>query len=722
MADEVVLNAAGIARLAGVARGTVLTWRRRREAFPAPAGGAGAGAVYRRGEVAAWLASAGLLELAPGPRVWREVSHQAQAGSLADAVSVAASAAARRGSGEALPSSVPGTLAWAVSDAVDEAGAAAVLSDLLDRYAAVSGIAVTPARIGAYMIAIAGAGAGATVLDPASGTGELLAAALAGGAGRVLAQEASAQAAQLARARLFPGDGQRAEVAEGDARSADAYAGVEADALVCRPPVAAPEPQSALAWARYALTHLKPGGRAVLAMPPSAAADPAGRQERAHLLRQGVLRAVIALPAGVAPPYIPLHLWVMERPEREAEPDPAALFTVAEPESRRGADDASSAAAVTMPTAGWQAFTHTVDIARDSPRRRAGTGVAVGGGRNATWCVTRVADLLDDTGVLDESERLSETVDLTPARVRAHFSAWHREKGKESSRRPGNVAPRNPAATFMHARLARFVSSREIDAVGAILQRLDWLGDAGDGRVVEPHLGLPAGPWRTATVPELARLGQLRYRLAGTCAAELLLVGDVLVPATAADGTEATIVNEDREGDPAGPGVHVIRPNPAHLNSWFLAGFLLSPGALRRAPGSRVDVRQLAAPLLPLADQERYASVFRDMRSLASVTGHLKESAGSLTSNLSAGLTGGDFGVLGGHLREGDGAAAPRRVHRAQAELHVVLGYVQGDRGDVADVDRACPVRRGRLPHHDLVPGDAGLGVGVPAERREIGA
>jgi hypothetical protein len=78
MADEVVLNATEVARLAGVARDTVLSWRRHRDDFPAAAGGAHAGAVYNRSEVEAWLAAAGLLELAPGSRVWREVSHGAQ--------------------------------------------------------------------------------------------------------------------------------------------------------------------------------------------------------------------------------------------------------------------------------------------------------------------------------------------------------------------------------------------------------------------------------------------------------------------------------------------------------------------------------------------------------------------------------------------------------------------------------------------------------------------
>lgn len=274
MADEIVLNAAEIARMAGVAQGTVLTWRRRRDDFPAPAAGVRAGAVYNRAEVEAWLAAAGLWELAPGSRVWREVSHGVQGTSLGEAVRHAATVAARLGDGGVLPPSVPGNLAWLIKRAVDDVGAAAVLNDLLDRYAAVSGIPVTPARIAECMISLAVVADGATVLDPASGTGELLASALARGAGRILAQDASAATAELARARLFPGEGQRAEVVSGDALGADAFAGVEADAVVCRPPIAATGPERALAWAQYALTHLKPGGRAVLAMPPSAAAAP----------------------------------------------------------------------------------------------------------------------------------------------------------------------------------------------------------------------------------------------------------------------------------------------------------------------------------------------------------------------------------------------------------------------------------------------------------------
>jgi precorrin-6B methylase 2 len=639
MADEIVLNATQIARLAGVARGTAAAWCRHGDDFPAPAGSAPGGPVYDRAEVEAWLAAAGRWELDPGPRVWREVSRAARDGSLREAVAGAAAAAARHGNGEVPPPGVPGALARLAARAVDEVGAAAVLGGLLERYAAASGIPVTPARIAAFMISLAGIGDGATVLDPAAGTGELLAAALARGAGRVLAQDPDAATAGLARSRLFPGQGQRAAVAAGDALGADAFAGLEADAVVCRPPGG---PETAAAWAWYALAHLKPGGRAVLALPPSAAAAPSGRPDREQMLRRGVLRTVIALPAAVAPPYVPLHLWVLRRPDGDPGPDLLALFADACQESRTGADYAACAAAGTMPAASWQAFTRTVELAGDSPRHPGTRVVSSGGGRNARWCVTRVADLLDDAGVLGASERLDETVDLTPARVRAHFSAWHREKDKERSLRRGGAAPVNPPATFTHSRLARFLIARDIDAAAALLRRLDWLGDLAAGPDAEPSQPwLPAGPWRTATVPELARLGQLRYRPAGTSAAELLRAGDVLVPAAVTAGTVATVAGEDRDGDPAGPGVHLIRPDPAHLNSWFLAGFL-SPGT-RQGTGNRVDVRSLEAPLLPLADQERYARVFRDARSLEVITGRLEDRARSLAGDLAAGLAGGDF-------------------------------------------------------------------------------
>ena len=515
MADELVLNATQIARLAGVRRGTAAAWRRRRVTSPPRPAAPRMERSYDRAEVEAWLAAAGLLELDPGPRVWREVSHARRAAPCAKP-----SRAPRRrprggATGKSCRQNVPGTLAWlsrARSMTWARRRSAATCSTGTPRRPASRHpgpgrrVHDQPRR----------AGDGATVLDPASGTGELLAAALARGAVRVLAQDASAVTAELTRARLFPGPGQSAEVAVGDALSADAFAGIEADAVICRPPVPASGPRAAVAWARYALAHLKPGGRAVLALPPSAAAAPSGRQARAQLLRQGVLRTVIALPVAGGPALrsaAPVGPGAARRegrtrpagPVRDRRAEARAAWTTRPlpprgrcPRPAGGRSRAASRSPVTPAPSGK---------ARGLLRRRPQREVV----RH------RVADLLDDTGVLDESERLDETVDLTPARVRAHFSAWHREKDKESARRRGNVRPANPAATFMHSRLGRSLISRDIDAVAEILQRLDWLGDLGEEREeVEPQRGLPAGPWRTATVPELARLGLLRYRRAGT--------------------------------------------------------------------------------------------------------------------------------------------------------------------------------------------------------------
>jgi hypothetical protein len=112
----------------------------------------------------------------------------------------------------------------------------------------------------------------------------------------------------------------------------------------------------------------------------------------------------------------------------------------------------------------------------------------------------------------------------------------------------------------------------------------------------------------------------LRFRQARSGSAEPLRVGDVIVPATVTDSVTATIVDSDHDGDAADTGTHVIRPNAAHLDSRFLAMFLTAPASLRRAsderPGSRIDVRRLEVPVLPIADQERYGLAFRRLRYL----------------------------------------------------------------------------------------------------------
>jgi SAM-dependent methyltransferase/predicted DNA-binding transcriptional regulator AlpA len=657
--DEGVLTAEEIARMAGVARGTVSDWRRRDADFPAPVSGTGRRPVFNQAEVETWLAGAGRCELAPNASLWREVNHVARGSSLGTVVAAVAVAVTPRADGQAPEHGLPAGLARAAERSVDEAGAVAVLGDLIDRYSAASGRYVTPARIAEFMVGLVAIGEGTTVLDPASGTGELLAAALAQGAGRVLAQDASAEAVALAQARLLPGESQRAEVVVGESLRADAFAGVEADAVLCRPLVQADRSELELAWVLHALAHLKPGGQAVLLLPSSAATSLAGSQVRADLLREGSLRAVIELPLSAGWPSVgPPHLWLLRRPDGGADPDLRSLFAGPWPDLRAGRDEAvPSAAAEAMSTAQWRAFTHTVERAWEhlnDPERRT---VASGGGRNAHYCVTRVADLLDDT-LLDESERLGETFRITPARVKAHFSAVARVRDAEHAmarRRSGSPELKNPARSFSHARLSLSLIPMDVDGITKTLRHFDWL-DAPDAREPEarrlptvwpPTAAQPADPWRTATVPELARLGMLRYRRAGSRHAELLRAGDVLVPATLTDNVMATVVDQEQEGDPAGPRAHLIRPNPAHLDPWFLAGFLTASATGQQATtgtsASRVDVHQLEVPLLPLEDQERYAMVFRRLRYLKTAAANFTDKMANLTSHLTTGLTVGEI-------------------------------------------------------------------------------
>jgi hypothetical protein len=473
------------------------------------------------------------------------------------------------------------------------------------------------------------------------------------------AQDASAEAVALAKARLLPGESQRAEVVVGESLHADAFAGVEADAVLCRPLLLADESELELAWALHALAHLKPGGQAVLLLPSSAATSPAGSQVRADLLREGSLRAVIELPLSAGWPSVgPPYLWLLRRPDDRADPDLRALFAGPRPDLRAGLHEAvPSTAAEAMSTAQWRAFTHTVERAWEhlnDPERQT---VASGGGRNAHYCVTQVADLLDDTQ-LDKSERLGETFGITPARVKAHFSAVARVRDAEHAaarRRNGYPEPKNPARSFSHARLSLSLIPMDVDGITKTLRHFDWL-DAPDAREPEagrpptvwpPKAAQPADQWRTATVPELARLGMLRYRHAGSGHAELLRTGDVLVPATLTENAVATVVDQEQEGDPAGLRAHLIRPNPAHLDPWFLAGFLAASATRQQATtgtsAPRIDVRQLEVPLLPLEDQERYAMAFRRLRYLKTAAASFTDKMANLTSHLTTGLALGEI-------------------------------------------------------------------------------
>jgi hypothetical protein len=89
----------------------------------------------------------------------------------------------------------------ALTDTLAARGPAKTLDALLDRYADAAGVAATPRPVTELMASLAGSDLG-VVLDPASGTGELLEAALVRGAACVLGQELDDGLARLAEIRL----------------------------------------------------------------------------------------------------------------------------------------------------------------------------------------------------------------------------------------------------------------------------------------------------------------------------------------------------------------------------------------------------------------------------------------------------------------------------------------------------------------------------------------
>lgn len=370
------VTAAEVARLAGVGRAAVSNWRRRHADFPKPVGGTETSPSFSLGEVEHWLRAQGKLAEVPlRERVWQQITGHpggavtalVKAGAAllvvrdrpADWLELTAVSdarmttllrpvldqvlGARLGPGHALtaiplrPAAMP--LLRATAELAAELGARQAFEFLLGRHldANPRQYTLTPDSLAGLMAALAGPAA-RTVLDPACGTGTLLRAVP--GATALHAQDSSPELAALAALRLALNGPAQVRAAAADSLRADAFPQDTVDAVLCHPPFnergwgheeLAYDPrweygfpartESELAWVQHALAHLREGGTAVLLMPPAVAARRSGRRIRADLLRRGALRAVVALPAGAAPPYgIPLHLWVLRRPAPRRRP------------------------------------------------------------------------------------------------------------------------------------------------------------------------------------------------------------------------------------------------------------------------------------------------------------------------------------------------------------------------------------------------------------------
>jgi hypothetical protein len=499
---------------------------------------------------------------------------------------------------------------------------------------------LTPPGPAALMAALAGPAR--TVLDPASGTGALLCAVDRPAA--LYVQESDPELAAVTTLRLALHTDAEVRAGCGDALRADAFPQLAADAVLCHPPFNErnwghdelaydsrweygfpARTESELAWVQHALARLRPGGSAVLLMPPAAASRRSGRRIRAELLRRGALRAVVALPAGAAPPYgIPLHLWVLRKPDAGRSPAPEVLLVdAAEPAGAGGGG---------RDRLDWQAVQNTV-LEAWQPFDRQGTAEEQPGVSRSV----PVIELLDDD------------VDLTPARhlppaagCGAAELARVRERLTDTLRRTGELAPQVspeaepapwPATTV--GELAR-AGALVLSAGTASTALTPAPSEPGDGPAVPvlTEQDVLAGTEPSGLLHESADDEPVRVE-----------EGDVVVPVLGG-GSIVRVVDRATAGAALGRNLQLLHPDPAALDPWFLAGFLRGTANTRQASSyastaTRLDVRRLQLPRLPLADQQRYGERFRTLAAFEAalrLAGRLGE---QLVQGLYDGLTDG---------------------------------------------------------------------------------
>ncbi|MFD6949123.1 N-6 DNA methylase [Nocardiopsis sp. TSRI0078] len=651
---EVEVSSADIARIAGVKPTAVSNWRRRHDDFPKPVGGTDRSPRFDLGQVEEWLSTHRQVPgIDPDQRLWQALDslrasvpadtalagvgalllhlHREPGGldtgdpvsllrradrAFEDSLRRAGLAALADQRPEPVPDAHAAVLADAAVRAARQSGPRAAFGHLLGHLdqRAPSGSHTVPPELADLMVRLAGTGD--TVADPACGRGELLLAAARDGRRALLGQDRDPASVWLGALRLAFADALSggADLRVADALRSPAFAEGGADTVLCAPPFGErnwgaeeladdarwthgvpPRLESDLAWVQHCLSQVRPGGCAVVLMPPGAAQRPSGRRIRRSLLRAGVFRAVVSLPPGFAAHYaVPLQLWVLRRPDRDGVPAPVLLVDTAPHEPGQVP---AAAHVVDLVDRVWEGYLAAPDGFAEQP----GTARAL-----------EVADLMD------------EDVDLTPRRhlPLPRTSAGDLELFAERRRRLEGAlralrtllpeAPRiepggDPAGIVTLGELARAGSvtirrpaprrSAE-EAVPRISARVVTGEDVVRGTAPSRADEVDADPMRNPPIQE----------------------GDVLVPAVARRPVARVATAGDAGAYPGG-GLYVVRTNPAAVDPWFLAGFVTSSGEtqnIARVSSSmrgqlRVDPARMRLPVLPVEEQRRYGELFRQV-------------------------------------------------------------------------------------------------------------
>ena len=240
------------------------------------------------------------------------------------------------------------------------------------------------------------------VLDPACGiAGTLLGVGSSVPKAELLGAELNPSTAALARL-LVHLTGRTATIHTGDSLLDDPFADLQADVVVCEPPLAMRWPRERISemertlgplgrlqsddvFLLYAAQHLSGEGRAYVLTSTGATYRPHFREHRQRLTAQGQIEAVVDLPAGVfSATRIPAVLWVLRS---EGAEEPLLI-------------DASGHAPETVPTRIAEWLT--------AARNRRPTDVP--------YKAIRLADVVTNDGSLSPSTYLVEPISIDIAR------------------------------------------------------------------------------------------------------------------------------------------------------------------------------------------------------------------------------------------------------------------------------------------------------------------
>jgi methylase of polypeptide subunit release factors len=625
--DSVPVSLAEIARIAGVGRAAVSNWRRRHDSFPTRIGGTDVSPQFSLAEVEQWLRNNGKLDNIGGRELlWPRFE---ALGSRDESGLAIAETARRMRSPRARTSRVELTqeaekLAGEAAKLGRSEGARETFEFLLQRWLEthVRQLSTTPPPLAALMAQIAlGVRIGAddeelTVLDPACGTGHLAVAAVQECASpglAVLACERDPALAALASARLaFAADEHdvRTEIATADALREDPFTGARADIALCNPPFnerdwgyeelatdqrwahgLPPRTEPELAWVQHLLAHLKPGGAAVVVLPPAVASRKAGRRIRGSLLRTGALRAVVALPPGSAQPHsVSLQLWILRAgPDGPGAVPPGqdALLVDATRFARSGTRE---------PGPHWESL-QTFVLSALEALDDANAGLPDGAVR------VPLIELLDDEVDVTPGRYASVSTEPSGLEVAA---AW-----KEAETLLSDLAGRAQRLSelrFDAGRQQTTASVGDLAKAGALSMRAGQ--QPLDGAAAPANASVPL-----LTVADLLTDGSPSGLVATESASAIAEKGDVVVA-----GVVRAFKAWVHEGPPTALGsqLYALRVDPAKLDAHFLAGCLRAPSNGRQAgthasSSSRVDIRRLQVLQLPLDEQAAYAEVFRSL-------------------------------------------------------------------------------------------------------------